>query len=888
MRTETGQIVKLENYSPSPYGIAETDLIIKLDPAATEVTATLTIVRRPGTAADAPLTLDGDGLNLTQLLVDGHAIGETDHKASADRLIITNLPATERFTVTIVTRINPAANTQLMGLYRTAGNYCTQCEAEGFRRITYFLDRPDILSIYTVRIEGSAQDEPLLLSNGNPIEAGALDGGRHYAVWHDPHPKPSYLFALFAGNLGLVEDHFTTASGRQVTLKIFVEHGKEPRASYAMDALKRSMAWDEERFGCQYDLDLFMIVAVSDFNMGAMENKGLNIFNDKYVLAEPDTATDADYASIEAIIAHEYFHNWTGNRITCRDWFQLCLKEGLTVYRDQEFSADMRSRPVERIGDVRMLRAHQFPEDAGPLAHPVRPKTYREINNFYTATIYEKGAEIVRMLRVLLGADGFAQGMNLYLSRHDGDAATIEDFLACFAEATDTDLDQFALWYEQPGTPNVAVSTRYVPVDKQFFVAVRQSLKPPVEGAPHAPMHIPLAFALIGPDGRALPYGAVSGATVTAGQTDDDDDVMHITQSRNEITFDGVEAPPTLSILRGFSAPVTRVPHPSIAERHFLARNDTDPFARWEALNSLLVDELKKASEHARTDQPIGPSPELIEVYGVIAADSQLDHAYRALCLTLPGEADIAREIGHDIDPDAINAARQAMMIGLAKGRERIFARIFHELQPRHAYAPDAAGAGRRALRNVATTMLCHAAGTTEMAQAAFDAADNMTDRAHALTTLAHIAPDDPATATALEKFRVAFRSEPIVLDKWFMIQATTPRKQSVEKVQALTKSPGFSWDNPNRVRALIGALANGNPVALNRLDGKGYELLTSAIARIDPTNPQVAARLMTAMRSWRNLEPQRRDMAQTAIAALGRNEAMSRDLRDIIERTLG
>jgi len=885
MRTETGQVIRLGDYRPSDYLIDKTDLVFRLDPTRTRVTAKLRMRRRAGAAPGTPLTLDGDGLTFGGALIDGADAGDNAVTATADTLVVNEPPATETFTLEIETIVDPTANTQLMGLYRTGGNYCTQCEAEGFRRITYFLDRPDVLSVYTVRIEARRKDVPLLLSNGNPVEQGDLSGGRHYAVWQDPHPKPSYLFALFAGNLGVVEDDFTTASGRDVALKIYVEHGKEPRATYAMDALKRSMRWDEERFGLEYDLDIFQIVAVSDFNMGAMENKGLNIFNDKYVLADSRTATDQDYASIEAIIAHEYFHNWTGNRITCRDWFQLCLKEGLTVFRDQEFSADMRSRPVKRIGDVRLLRAHQFPEDSGPLAHPVRPRTYREINNFYTATVYEKGAEIVRMLRTLLGADGFSAGMDLYFERHDGEAATIEQFLACFADATKTDLTQFALWYEQPGTPNLAITTHYDRKTQTFALTVNQSLKPPVAGAPNAPMVVPVAFALADKNGASLAYADVTGADIR--RHDGEGDVLVITEPQHKVVFSGIAEEPVLSVLRGFSAPVTRVPQAPTRDRLFLARHDTDPFSRWEALNSLAMEDLIKATRAVAAGEQARATDALVDIFSAVAGDGTFDNAYRALCLTLPAESDIAREIGRDIDPDAINAARRGVIEHLAKAGERVFARVYHELQPRNAYDPGADGAGRRALRNVALTMLCHAARNTDLAEQALADADNMTDRAHALTVLAHLAPESEAATQALDAFRSAFRAEPIVLDKWFTIQATVPRAETVETVQTLTKAPGFSWDNPNRLRSLIGAFATGNPVAFNRADGKGYELLCAAIGRIDAKNPQVAARLMTAMRAWRNLEPGRRQRAKTAIETLRRGDRVSRDLSDIIDRTL-
>ncbi|MGB6116666.1 MAG: aminopeptidase N, partial [Mesorhizobium sp.] len=496
MRSDTGQVFRLEEYQPSDWLIPRTSLVFQLDPERTRVTASLTIERRSGAPVDRPLILDGDSLRLTGLMIDGEAMSPDHFSVTPDQLTIPVPPASGRFELTVTTELDPSSNTALMGLYRSSGNYCTQCEAEGFRRITYFLDRPDVMSVYTVRIEARRDEAPILLSNGNPGDAGDLADGRHFAVWHDPHPKPSYLFALVAGDLALVEDRFETASGRPVRLGIYVEHGKQARASYAMDALIRSMRWDEVRFGREYDLDVFNIVAVSDFNMGAMENKGLNIFNDKYVLADAQTATDADFANIEAIIAHEYFHNWTGNRITCRDWFQLCLKEGLTVYRDHEFSADERSRAVERIADVRTLRAHQFPEDQGPLAHPVRPRRYREINNFYTSTVYEKGSEVVRMIHTILGPDIFRRGMDLYFERHDGDAATIEDFIKVFEDVSGRDLTQFSLWYHQAGTPNVVVSTRHDAKTQTFVIELEQSIPPTPGEARKRLMHIPLAFGL--------------------------------------------------------------------------------------------------------------------------------------------------------------------------------------------------------------------------------------------------------------------------------------------------------------------------------------------------------------------------------------------------------
>ncbi|WP_421852398.1 aminopeptidase N [Oricola sp.] len=880
MRSETGTVVRLEDYRPSDYLIDTTNLFLTLNATATTVRATLSVRRRDGVDVNAPLVLVGDGLQLDSLDIDGEAVVDGDFTAKPDQLEIRALPKEDSFDLTIVTTIDPTANTQLMGLYRSNGTYCTQCEAEGFRRITYYLDRPDILSVFTVRIEARTEDAPLLLSNGNRIEDGMLENGWHYAVWHDPFPKPSYLFALVAGNLGVLRDSFTTKSGRQVALEIYVEHGKEPRATYAMDALKRSMKWDEDTFGREYDLDIFMIVAVSDFNMGAMENKGLNIFNDKYVLADERTATDADYANIEAIIAHEYFHNWTGNRITCRDWFQLCLKEGLTVFRDHEFSADARSRTVKRISEVKLLKAHQFPEDAGPLAHPVRPRRYSEINNFYTATVYEKGSEVVRMIRTILGEDVFRNGLDLYFERHDGEAATIEDFVRAFEDAGDTDLSQFALWYEQPGTPNLAVSSRYDAAAKRFTLTIEQRLKPPVENSPNAPMHLPVKFGLVGSQSVDLNWSSVSGAEVTA-------DVIHVREARHEIVFEGIEEAPVPSLLRGFSAPVTVYPEPDGSKLAFLAKNDPDEYGRWQAVSGLIAAQLKDAALRGAESSTQVLDESTCAILEEIAADDRYEPAFRALCLTLPGETDIAREIGSDIDPDAIHAVHRAASRQLGLHAERIFARLYHGLAPNEPYSPDAAHAGRRSLRNIALGYLCHAAGKVDLAVEAYEAADNMTDMAHALGILVHLAPGSDAATEALKAFEARFRGDAIVMDKWFVIQATVPGDVTLLTVKALTGKPAFSWDNPNRIRSLIGAFSAGNPTSFNRADGQGYRFLCDAIGKIDAHNPQVAARLLTAMRSWKNMEAGRRAHAEAAMNALSARKKLSSDVRDILERTL-
>ncbi|MEX0841578.1 MAG: aminopeptidase N, partial [Xanthobacteraceae bacterium] len=579
MRTEQARPIRLQDYRPPDWLVETVRLDVSLHPTATRVRARLNLRPNAGGVSPAPVVLDGDGLKLVSLAIDGVPLPPEHYVATPDNLTISQAPP-RAFSLEIETEVDPSANTQLSGLYRSSGTYCTQCEAEGFRRITYFPDRPDVMAVYTTRIEADKAEAPVLLANGNLIEQGDLPGGRHFAVWHDPFPKPSYLFALVGGTLACVEDRFRTLSGREVTLRIYVEPGKEDRCGYAMDSLKRAMRWDEQAFGREYDLDIFMIVAVSDFNMGAMENKGLNIFNDKYVLATPQTATDGDYAAIEAIIAHEYFHNWTGNRITCRDWFQLCLKEGLTVFRDQEFTADQRSRPVKRIADVRGLRAHQFVEDAGPLAHPVRPEAYREINNFYTGTVYEKGAEVARMLKVLLGAEKFRQGMDLYFSRHDGQAATVEQFIKCFADVSDLDMPVFMRWYSQAGTPEVTVKSLWDADKRSYRLDLAQTV-PPTPGQPvKQPMMIPLALGLVGTDGRDLPLTLEGGKPVARG-------VLTLTKPAESFVFTGIGALPLLSLNRGFSAPIKLTADTSTEDLHFLAAHDSDPFNRWQAVQTL-------------------------------------------------------------------------------------------------------------------------------------------------------------------------------------------------------------------------------------------------------------------------------------------------------------
>ena len=875
MKTETAP-VRLVDYRSPEFLVDTVELTFRLFEDRTLVTSRIA-VRATGGADD--LTLDGDELTLVSVSIDGVELQPDRFAAAPQSLVIRNVPRSP-FVLEIVTELHPAANTKLMGLYRSNGTWCTQCEAEGFRRITYFLDRPDVLAVYTTRIEAPKALAPLLLANGNPVEAGDIAGSdRHYAIWHDPFPKPSYLFAMVAGDLGVLSDTFTTMSGRKVALNIYCEHGKEARCAWAMDSLKRSMRWDETAFGREYDLDVFNIVAVSDFNMGAMENKGLNVFNDKLVLASPQTATDADYVSIEAVIAHEYFHNWTGNRITCRDWFQLCLKEGLTVFRDEEFTSDLRSRAVERISDVRNLRAYQFVEDAGPLAHPVRPEVYSEINNFYTPTVYEKGAAVVRMLKVLLGPQGFRRGMDLYFERHDGHAATVEQFIACFAEANAADLSQFMLWYSQAGTPEVVVTPHYDARAKTYRLDIAQTV-PPTPGQPHKdPMVIPLTIGLVGKDGTDLPL-ALDARPIPRG-------VIELTRPSQTFVLTGVAERPIPSLNRGFSAPIKLSLPIERDDLRFLAAHDRDPFNRWQAVQTLAMSLLNANVAALRAGAPVRDDEGLMAALGMILADDKLEPAFMALTLTPPSEADIAREIGRDVDPDAVFTARQKLRAAIGDRHGTALADTYARMTTSAPYRPDAQSVGRRSLKNACLDFLAVTARDDAIAraEAQYRNADNMTDRMAALDTLSR--HDRPERAAALDDFYNRYAGDPLIIDKWLALQAAIPEGGTLDRVRALTTHRAFSMANPNRVRALIGAFAQANHTQFNRADGAGYDFVADILVALDPKNPQVAARLMGAFRSWRALEPQRRGRAEATLRRVAAKGSLSRDLSDIVARTL-
>jgi aminopeptidase N len=880
-RTQSARPVLLKHYSKPAYLVEKTHLDFQLHETETIVTSTTSYIRNKGIKSSKPLVLDGDGLELISVTLDGAKLPSEAYSANGDTFTLSNPP--KEFELEIVTRINPTANTALSGLYRSGGNYCTQCEAQGFRRITYFPDRPDVLTTYIVRVEGNKKSEPLLLSNGNPGATGSVGKDRHFAIWHDPHPKPSYLFALVAGDLGSIHEDYVTSEGRNVRLGIYVEKGKEDRAGYAMDALIRSMRWDEEVFNCAYDLDVFNIVAVSDFNMGAMENKGLNVFNDKYVLAIPNTATDADFSRIEAIIAHEYFHNWTGNRITCRDWFQLCLKEGLTVYRDQEFSAYMRSRAVKRIEDVVALRAHQFPEDAGPLAHAVRPDSYREINNFYTSTIYEKGAEIVRMLATLLGPKKFASGMKRYLTRHDGDAATIEDFIACFEYVSKRDLSQFFLWYTQAGTPNLHVMTDYDSDKKTFTVEIEQSLSP-TPGQPRKKlMHMPIRMGLIGVDGgKELLPTKIIGA-------DHFGDVFEIDKRKHKITFHGIDTRPVLSFNRSFSAPVEVNYRHTDKELIFLSSHDSDEFNRWQALRTIATRQILAAMRAMQKKTKPKWNPSFLSVCRNIVLDDSLEPAFRAMALTLPSESELARMIGKNIDPDIVYGARRALLAALGESLDGVRKQLVKRLAPELEYSPSASGAGKRDLLNLllAYELFANSEKADKAIVRQFKNSNNMSDKEFAFRMILQELAGTPEAYKTTKQFYRLFKEDQIVLDKWFTTQAIMPGLNALETINQLVAHPDFKWTNPNRVRSVIAAFASGNPTGFNRKDGAGYGFVAQSVAKLDGINPQIASRLLTSFRSWRVLEPARRKLAHKHLLALKKQKGLSRDVSEILDRIL-
>ncbi|MEI7713098.1 MAG: aminopeptidase N [Rhodospirillales bacterium] len=864
------QSVLLADYQPPPFLVDTVDLTFELHETATIVRSRIA-VRRNGNNRD--MFLDGEALTLLSVARDGVALTLGQYRLEPHGLVVSDMP--DACLLDIAVRIDPKGNTELSGLYLSNGSYFTQCEAEGFRRITYFPDRPDAMAKFTSTIVADKAAVPVMLSNGNPGSVEDLGDGRHRVVWTDPHPKPCYLFALVAGDLMAVKDSFTTASGRHVDLGVYVRRGDEDRCDHAMRSLKASMTWDEDVFGLEYDLDVFNIAAVSDFNMGAMENKGLNVFNTKYVLARPDTATDFDYQGIEAVIAHEYFHNWTGNRVTCRDWFQLSLKEGLTVYRDQEFSADQGSRAVKRIGDVRGLRAAQFREDGGPLAHPVQPASYVAIDNFYTATVYNKGAEVIRMMATIIGKAAFRKGMDLYFARHDNRAVTIDDFVAAMADASCVDLTRFKTWYHQAGTPEIAVSDSYDAATRRYSLTVTQQT-PPTPGQPDKqPVVVPIAMGLLDGNGQELATRLAGEAAAISGTR-----VLLATEAETRFIFEDVASPPVPSLLRGFSAPV-KLSGVSRDRLQFLAAHDTDPFARWEAgqqyATALLLDMVAAIQ---RGEDPI-VEPALVQ-----AMDASLggdDPAFVAEALSLPGEAFLADQMAI-VDPDAIHTARDLARKAIAAGLRDKLAPLYARLADTGPYTTDGAAVGRRSLRNTCLAYLS-AFGDPDLAKAQFDAGRNMTDVLAALSVLSGI--DCPAREEALAAFHAKWRDDALVLDKWFGIQAMSSLPGTMKAVQGLFGHPDFDLRNPNRVRALVSSFAV-NQVRFHAADGAGYRFLADTIIRLDPDNPQIAARMVSPLGQWRRFDVARQGLMKAELGRIVKLAGLSKNTFEMASKSLG
>ena len=881
MSTQIPKTTYLKDYTPPAYRIPTVDLRFELGEDSTTVHSRLRIVRAAATPPGTPLVLDGQHLDLLELTLDNAPLATDRYQMDADRLTLLDPP--ESFELAVVTRIRPQDNAALEGLYQSSGNFCTQCEAEGFRRITYFLDRPDVMAVYTTTLVADSTRYPVLLSNGNLTDSGLLDDGRHWATWHDPFPKPCYLFALVAGHLRHIEDRFVTRSGRTVTLRIYVEPENIDQCGHAMHSLKQAMAWDEQRFGLEYDLDLYQIVAVGDFNMGAMENKGLNLFNTKFVLAKPETATDADYQGILGVIGHEYFHNWTGNRVTCRDWFQLSLKEGLTVFRDQEFSADLGSLGVKRIEDVRILRASQFPQDAGPMAHPVRPDSYIEINNFYTVTVYNKGAEVIRMMQTLLGQDGFRKGMDLYFQRHDGQAVTCDDFVAVLADANGADLTQFKRWYHQAGTPELTVGDDYDPAARVYTLTVRQSC-PPTPGQPHKePFHIPLALGLLDAEGRDLPL-RLAGEAMAQGTTR----VLELREPEQTFRFADVPTRPVPSLLRGFSAPVKLITTESDQDLRFRLAHDRDDFNRWDAGQTLAIRTILTLVEDRQRGREWALPESFSAAFGQALA-SGADPALLAHVLTLPSEGYLAEQMTV-VDVDGIHAAHDFVRHTLAARLRGSLLATYDALRARteEEYRIDAAAIGQRALKNVCLDYLLqlddpglHALGLRQ-----FREATHMTDQLGALAPLAN--QENLEGAETLATFYKRWRHEPLVVDKWLTLQATSRRPGTLITVRQLMAHEAFNLRNPNKVRALIGAFCQANPYHFHAADGSGYTFLADQVLALNDFNPQIAARLINAFTRWRKYDPSRQAGMRRQLERILAAPALSPDVYEIATKSLG
>ncbi|ADP96829.1 aminopeptidase N [Marinobacter adhaerens] len=878
MRTSQPQTIYLSDYKVPAYLVDTVDLRFELFEDGARVHSTLELRRNPESdETAAPLELDGDSLTLESVALNGAALAAGDYEDRGDQLVVRSVP--EQFTLTVVTWIEPQNNTRLEGLYKSSGMFCTQCEAEGFRCITFFPDRPDVMARFRTRIEANKDAYPVLLSNGNDVEKGELENGRHFVTWEDPFPKPCYLFALVAGDLVEKRDTFSTCSGRDIDLRMYVEPRNAEKCDHAMDSLKRSMRWDEEVYGREYDLDIFMIVAVDDFNMGAMENKGLNIFNSSCVLASQETATDLAFQRIEAIVAHEYFHNWSGNRVTCRDWFQLSLKEGFTVFRDSQFSADMGSPTVKRIEDVTLLRTAQFAEDGGPMSHPVRPASYMEISNFYTLTIYEKGAEVVRMIHTLLGPDMFRKGSDLYFERHDGQAVTTDDFVKAMEDASGRDLSQFRLWYEQAGTPVLAISDDFDAETGVYRLTIEQSIPDTPGQTNKKPQHIPFALGLLGQDGQPLPLQLESGDSGAPTER-----VLELTEAVHTFEFHGVESRPVPSLLRHFSAPVRVRYNWSREQLLFLMSHDPDGFNRWDAGQRLAVDviqSLVNAPDDAEID------PRLVEAYRKLISDADLDQALVAKMLQLPSEAYLI-ELTDKADVPAIHRAREAVLRHLAGALKGELLGCYQRHQGSGPYEVTPEAIARRSLRNTALAwllMIDDEEGRS-LAVSQLNAADNMTDRMGALRALVNSGFESDRQE-ALDDFYNRFQDDPQVVEQWFSVQAASDQAGQLSDIHKLLEHPAFDWKNPNKIRSVVGAFAGQNLAAFHNPDGSGYQFLADQVCRLDDSNPQIAARLVTPLTRWRKFAPSYSDRMKSALERIRDKAGLSRDVYEVVHKSL-
>ncbi|NOR20650.1 MAG: aminopeptidase N [Xanthomonadales bacterium] len=871
-----GKVIYRKDYTAYPWEIKQLDLHFDVGIESTIVRAQMEFSLKDASET-GQIVLNGSDLELLSVSLNGRPLSDGEYIVEGETLTIPDAPATSMLKTEV--RIHPSQNSALEGLYLSGEFLLTQCEAQGFRKITWFPDRPDVMTTYTVTLEADKSAFPVLLSNGNEVERGELAGGRHWVKWDDPFPKPSYLFAIVAGDLALVEDRFTTRSGRQVSLRIYVEEENLDRCEHAMESLINAMRWDEERFDLEYDLDIYHIVATNDFNMGAMENKSLNIFNSKYVLARPDTATDVDFQGIEGVIGHEYFHNWTGNRVTCQDWFQLTLKEGLTVFRDEEFSADMQSRAVKRIRDIRNLRSRQYPEDDGPMSHPIRPDQYSEINNFYTATVYQKGATIIRMYHTLLGEDGFQKGMKLYFKRHDGQAVTCDDFLAAMSDANDVNLERFSRWYSQSGTPQVKVSDHYDAEALTYSLRLDQHTDPTHDQKEKQALVLPFAIGLLGKDGQELPLQLDGEASARPGTR-----LLIMEDQQQQFTFINVSEKPVPSLFRDFSAPVNVVYDYSQQQLATLIAHDSDAYVRWDAAQRMAVSAILEQRKNHSEDIPMNLDPSLVSAFRGVLSDRQADPALLSEALILPDEEYLADQMTV-VDVDGIHAARDFVKKGLANELEELFKQRYSEFNDGQPYQKTAASMARRSLKNVCLSYLQDTQAGESLASAQLKSSDNMTDSLAALRSL--ILTDSALAETALSEFETRWMNDALVMDKWFVMQAIKPGRATVDKVRELMDHPAFSIQNPNKVRALIGVFSMLNTTGFHAVDGSGYQFHADRVIELDGLNPQIAARMASVFNRWKRYDKHRKALMKTQLQRIASSQNLSGDVTEIVSNAL-